>query len=374
MRKILFVLKQMVKILIQNCVLPLVYFFWSIIYIKKKKTAIVFADAHHSTVPFSMQRIRQAVLEKGYKIVDYYYDTASLSQLEVILKAIRFMRIYAQAGYVFICDNFLAVSSCAKRKQTKVIQLWHACGLIKKMGYDTKEDIPKFYIGDVYKNYDIVTVSSKACEPVLTRAMKQHEGVVKALGVSRTDSYFDPEWVEDCKKEFYEKYPEAKNKKIILWAPTYRGNAGDPQQVGLQSMKNVEKHLGDSYFLIYKVHPHVDAKYKLSNCSIQTERLFPVIDLLVSDYSTVITEYLFFNKPYVLFSPDLSEYERNRGFYVEYETLSKYIVTDVEKLQETMKIAMEDSDLDWNSKCRTIHISACDGKATERILKTVGLE
>ena len=65
------------------------------------------------------------------------------------------MKEYAAAGYVYICSYFLPVSSCKKRKETKVIQLWHSGGLLKKMGYDTKDDIPRDYKGDVTANYDL---------------------------------------------------------------------------------------------------------------------------------------------------------------------------------------------------------------------------
>lgn len=44
----------------------------------------------------------------------------------------QFMKRYAAAEYVFICDNFLPVSACTKRPETKVVQLWHSGGLLKK--------------------------------------------------------------------------------------------------------------------------------------------------------------------------------------------------------------------------------------------------
>ena len=65
-----------------------------------------------------------------------------------------FMQVYAQAEYVFINSYFLPVSSCRKRKETTVVQLWHSGGLMKKMGYDTTEDIPKYYKGNPTANYD----------------------------------------------------------------------------------------------------------------------------------------------------------------------------------------------------------------------------
>ncbi len=372
-RKLSFTLKQFLKMALQNMILPFIYNFWKIVYRRQEPNLIIFADAHHDSLPYSMEQIHNALQKKGYTLTDEIYNFAKISQLNQALISIRFMKLYAQAKYIFICDNFLPVSSCKKSNKTTVIQLWHCCGLMKKMGYDAPEDIPPNYKGKVYGNYDIVTVSSPACEKPIGQAMGLPTGIVQALGVSRTDVYFDSNWIEQCKAEFYRKYPLARNKKIILWAPTFRGNAGDPQQIGMEEIAKLEQQLGEDYFLIRKVHPHVDHKYHLSNCDISTECLFPITDLLISDYSTVLHEFLFFDKPYVLFAPDLKEYEEKRGFYIPYDSLSPYIVTNPSELKDTILHAIEHPPLEWIARQRAFHASACDGKSTERILKSIGL-
>lgn len=372
-RKIKFSVRQILKMLLQNVVLPCVYGFWNLLYGKKERELIIFADSHHDTLPYSMQYIHDTLMQKGYTVTDEICNFATMSQIKSALISIRFMKRYAQAKYVFICDNFLPVVSCRKNEKTTVIQLWHCCGLLKKMGYDTTEDIPENYKGEVYRNYDLMTVSSPACVGPLTKAMRLPEGVLQPLGVSRTDVYFDNNWYNRCREEFYQRYPQAQGKKVVLWAPTFRGNATDPYQVGTEAVLRLEQQLGDGYFVIRKVHPHIDAREHLSNCDIVTERLFPVADLLITDYSTVMHEYLFFGKPYVLFVPDLEEYQQNRGFYVEYETLSPYIVTDEAELYTTVQKAFQDENLEWIAENRLFHTGSCDGRSTERILNRLGL-
>lgn len=365
--------RQTMKMLLQNTVLPCVYGFWRFVYRNQEPSMIIFADAHHNKLPVSMKQLCKAVQRRGHTVTDFYYNFAEISPLRSALLSVRFMRLYAQAKYVFICDNFLPVSSCKKSCKTTVVQLWHACGLMKKMGYDTAEDIPIHYKGSVYRNYDIVTVSAPCCVEPMSRAMHLPEKNLRPLGVSRTDVYFNPEWLQRRHEQFYEMYPQARGKKIVLWAPTFRGNASDPYQVGMEDILQLEEQLGEDYFVIRKVHPHVDEKLHLSNCAIITERLLPVTDLLITDYSTVLTEYLFFEKPYVLFAPDLPEYQDKRGFYVEYETLSPYIVTEPEKLYDACIAAMENPDRTWIARQREFHVASCDGKSTERIIETLGL-
>lgn len=190
--------------------------------------------------------------------------------------------------------------------------------------------------------------------------------------MSRTDTYFDQEWIQKCKGQFYETYPEAEGKKIVLWAPTFRGNAGNPYQEGTEAVLRLEKELGEQYFVIRKVHPYVEAREHLSNCVIPTEQLLPVTDLMITDYSSVLFDYLFFKRPYVLFAPDLETYLEKRGFYVEYDSLSPYVVTAGEQLKETVQKAIESREQSWIQDQYDLHISACDGQVTERILKWLG--
>lgn len=372
-RKMKFTLRQYLKMLLQNGVLPLVYVFWRILYAHREMDLIILADAHHDSMPESMVVLRDRLLEKSYALTEEIYNFAKMSVLKSTWISIKFMRLYARAKIVFICDNFLPVSSCKKSEKTKVVQLWHCCGLMKKMGYDTTEDIPAGYKGAVYRNYDLMTVSSPNCVGPLTNAMHLPEGVLQPLGVSRTDVYFDENWLRTCREEFYQSHPEAVGKKIVLWAPTFRGSATDPYQVGVEAMEALEKQLGDGFYLIRKVHPHVDDRYHLSNCDIVTERLLPVTDLLITDYSTVMTEFLFFDKPYVLFAPDLEDYQQKRGFYIDYEWLSPYLVTRDEALPDAVQKALTDEDLSWLEKVREFQLGCCDGDSTSRIIQYVYL-
>ncbi len=373
MGKIKFALRQSMKMLLQNCILPCVYRFWRMIYARREMELIILADAHHDQLPESMVLLRQRLTEKGYPLTEYIYNVAKMPPLRSMWISVRFMRLYARAKIVFICDNFLPVSACKKSERTTVVQLWHACGLMKKMGYDTTEDIPAGYKGAVYRNYDLMTVSSPGCVEPMRNAMRLPEGILQPMGVSRTDAYFDPRWLQECRRDFYSRYPEAAGKKTVLWAPTFRGNAADPRQVGMEAIDQLEQELGAGYFVIRKVHPHVDTRCCLSNCAIPTERLLPVTDLLITDYSSVLTEFLMFEKPYVLFAPDREEYMKTRGFYLPYDSFGPCIVTDPSRLAQGVRETLEHPDLEWIRRNRKFHVSACDGSSTDRLLEYLKL-
>lgn len=368
-----FAVKQFLKMLLQNAVLPCVYGFWRLVYRNREPDLIVFADAHHDEIPYSMVNVHEALLKKGYELTEDFHNYAKMSQVKSALHAVRFMRVYARAKYVFLCDNFLPAASCRKSEKTKVVQLWHSCGLMKKIGYDTAEDIPAHYRGNVYQNYDLLTVSAPCCVEPLTGAMGQAPEIVQPLGVSRTDTYFDEDWRRSCREEFYRQYPQARGKTILLWAPTFRGNAGDPYQVGVEGIDALEKKLGGDYFVIRKVHPHVDEKMHLSNCRIPTERLLPVADLMITDFSSVVFDFLFFGKPFVLYAPDLEAYEQKRGLYIDYGSLTPYVAVEEKELAEQVLAALRSEDLSWLEQQKNYHLASCDGHATERILNYLDL-
>ncbi|MBE6837334.1 MAG: CDP-glycerol glycerophosphotransferase family protein [Ruminococcus sp.] len=358
---------------VQHVYLPVVY---SLYKGKKiRKNTVIFADAHHNSLPFSMKCVYDEVKRiDNVTVEEFYLDFQKCSYFKLVGWLNKFMKSYATAEYVFICDNFLPVSSCKKRKETKVTQLWHAGGLMKKAGYDCEDSIPKFYKGNVFKNYDLFTVSSENCVEIITKSMRQPEGIVKATGISRSDIYFDEKYNENCIKEFYEKYPQAKGKKIILWAPTFRGTADNPQLVGEEMIDKVFSD-NDEYFLVKKLHPHFESKNAdRVTCDIPSERLLPVCDLLITDYSSIVFDYLVYRKPFVFFTPDYDEYMKTRGCYVPYESYPTTLAKTEKELSEGVRYELSERNKQDLDKAFEFHMGACDGNSTLRILKVLGIK
>ena len=326
-----------------------------------------------------MRKMYAEVRASGqYDIKVMCRDFDKLSKPQLIKWLCRFMKLYARAGAVVICDNFLPAASCSKRRETKVIQLWHACGCYKKFGYDAADDIPEHYHGgNVYRNADLVTVSGEAAVGPFSSAMRLPESCVRPLGVSRTDLYRSGTWVRKCKERFYEKYPEAGGKTVVLWAPTFRGNAGDPENISIDIGK-LQKELGEKYLVLTRLHPHMMRQNmqaeKDASCPIPTEELYPVTDVLIADYSSLIYEYLLFSKPAVLYCPDLDEYRSGRGFYMDISEIPGEIVTqqDEQVLADAVRRACADPD-----RLRAFldrYMGACDGQATDRIVEWLKLQ
>ena len=372
--KLTFHIRALMKMAVQNCILPIAGTVAQWRY-RGEKDLYVFADAHHTSVPFSLEVMYNHVRSLGIEPVCHFHDYTHEGSVKSLCHAISFMDLLARAKYVFICDTFMPVSSGRKPKDTKIVQLCHFSGPFKKIGYATNDDVPAYYKGNVFKNYSLVAVSSEMYVPLLTDAMRQEPGAVQALGVSRSDVFFDPEWVEECRADFYRQFPHAHGKKVLLWAPTFRGKAANPADLDNESMAQLQEKLGDDWLVLIKHHPHDDAtatndRYR-SNCSISSERLLPVVDLLITDYSTVVLDYLAFRKPFILYAPDLEEYEATRGFFLDYRNITKNLTCEATHLDDMVRTVYrqwQEGDTTDIDRCRELLTAACDGHATQRIL------
>lgn len=364
--------KQLIKMCFQQLILPIIYD----IYASKpiKSGTVILADAHHNQIPFSMLALKNELTSyPELQVTELYWDNSSCSALDIFRNMIYFMKKYATAETVVICDNFLPIASCKKRKETHVIQLWHACGAFKKFGYDTSTDIPSYYKGNVFANYDLITVSSLACVAPFSNAMKLPEQSVRPIGVSRTDLYFNDTFNQSCKEHFFSQYPEATNKKIVLWVPTFRGNPSVADVQGLNEILQAREILKDTHYFIIKLHPHTQAHIDGNNCSIPSEELLPVADIVITDYSSILFDAMIYKHPLILFTPDFEEYMDSRGFYLDYNTLPGLHVCTLEQLlfilsNETL---LESSVNKVYSDFYNKYMASCDGHSTQRIMNYI---
>ena len=363
-------IKETIKSLLQSVVLPAIY----------QKAAkkpvderlVILSDCHHDSCPYSMRRMRDYLKKyTDYKVLEIYRDYGKGS-FYALKESISFMRDYARASYVFICDNHLPVAGAVKRPETKVVQLWHAGGALKRFGYDSEWNIPASYKGgNVFGNYDLVTVSADYAVQPFSGAMRAEKGVVRATGISRSDYCFDKAYIEKQRKRFAEKHPDAAGKKVILWAPTFRGSASDPGISGADIIDRLKSELGDEYYVIRKLHPHAVKHSEINDSDMSSEALMLVCDVMITDYSSILYDYSILNKPLILFAPDLDTYVRENGFYEDYDRIPAPHVTDYEGLKSAVLDMPESFDADAMKAFKERTMTYCDGHATERIIMEI---
>lgn len=361
-----FFLRELQKSILQHVVLPIAYKYYC--YQEIEPDLVVFADSRDEQLTYNSISMYSEVEKRGYRTVLFFHDFSKLSAWEKLKTSIAFMKLYARAKYVFVYNYYLPVSSCNKREKTKVIQLWHASGLQKKYGYDALDDLGGLRFVKPTKNFDLVPVSSIAVQKVVISNWRLSLDKVKLLGNSRTDLLFDKKYLESCKENFYASYPEAKGKKIVLWAPSFRGSDINGSFEFVDDIEYIKNSLPDDYFLIVKLHPHLLSLKEYNNCDMPTDSLIGIADFLITDYSSVFYDFMLLNTATIFYVPDYKEYQLSRGLYIDYcEEFSYPIVEDRQALLKSI-IEYKAIPKEEIARYKEKFIQFNDGNASSRIM------
>ena len=296
----------------------------------------------------------------------------------------------ATAKYVFLNDACDVVSCVDKREGTLITQVWHACGAFKRFGMSTADRLfgssgDEIRRHPYYGNLDYVTVSSPEVVWAYAQAMdlEDRRETIVPCGVSRTDYYFKEDFRQKAFDDFYNLFPAAKGKKVILFAPTFRGSDRDAKTATAFDPALFYPELKDDYVIVTKHHPFVKSLPTLPKelegsfimdmtRSMPIEQLLIASDICISDYSSLIYEYSLMLKPMIFFAYDLGEYYDWRGFYYDYDELTPGPVFRTnEEIIDFIKHIDERFDKDQVKAFRERFMSACDGHVTQRLLKMV---
>jgi len=291
---------------------------------------------------------------------------------------------YCATSKVILVDDYVAqLYKLPRREGTVMIQLWHACGAFKTFGYSRlgKPGGQK-QTSASHRNYDYCIVSSREIAKFYAEGFGISLDKPVATGIPRTDIFFDQAYKEKVTSDFYAKYPKLKDKKIILFAPTFRGNGklSGYYPVEKFDVAKLYEELGGEYAIIVKHHPFVqdrnvipekyqDAIIDLSMDSELNDLLF-VTDLLITDYSSAIFEAALLDIPMLFFAFDLQRYIATRGFYYEFEEfVPGKIVASFG--QAVTAIRKQDFETEKIESFKTRFFDDLDGKSTQRTVDLI---
>ena len=366
-------------------------------YKKRAKKAInpkkvVFIEVRFDEITDNFKLIYERLESMGYEISSCFLRNIVPGRKAYIERCLNMLAEIADAHYVFLNDACDVTSCIDMRKETVMTQVWHGCGAFKKFGMSTAE---KIFGADRatlekypnYRNLDYVTVSSPEVVWAYEEAMNLKPGgnIVRPVGVSRTDIFYDDGFKQRAAQKLQEVFPESEGKKVILYAPTFRGRvkkAAAPKRLDVGYLKAL---LGDDYVLVIKHHPFVKkppvvaeeyADFAMDVTKLmEIDELLCVSDICISDYSSLVFEYALFEKPMLFFAYDLENYFDWRGFYYNYEELAPGpIVTTNKEIVSYIRKYEKHFDISRVHRFKEKFMSACDGHATEKILKMIGIE
>lgn len=323
-------------------VLNLIYMLFKLFPVKNK---IVFLSRQHDKSNIDFELLKNQILQEhqDYEVVilTKMIHEGLLSKISYILHM--FVQMYHLAtSKVAILDTYcITVSILHHKKSLKVIQLWHAIGAFKKFGYSilgkeegSSERIAKLM--QMHENYDYVCTSSIHTIPYFAEAFHVDESKMIVKPLPRLDILLQSSYQNQIKDKIYSKYSYLNdtNKKVILYAPTFRKNGQDMQQPVNELFKYMDK---NKYELIVKLHPltkqeiHIDGV--IQDTYFDTIEMCVIADYVITDYSAFVYEAALLEKPLFFYAYDFDSYLKNRNFYIDFKKdLPQKIMTTAEEV------------------------------------------
>lgn len=352
---------QLIKKIIKGLVLSIYYLLTKLFPVNKK--IIVFESNIGRNYSGNPKAIYEKMVELGFdKEYKCYWILEDKSTsipgkcIKIKNNRIKFFYIMAVSG-IWVCDTRLP-KYIIKRRKTTYIQTWHGTPL-KKLGLDmftvfmAGEKSIEDYKSNFIKNtntWDYLISQNNYSSEIFKKAFNFNKEILE-IGYPRNDILFDKnneETILKIKKDL--NLPL--DKKIILYAPTWRDN--EFHDIGKYKFNpNIDfdllkKELDEELVIIVKYHylvmeqidwsPYKDFIYSF-DMSYDISTLYLVSDILITDYSSVMFDYSILKRPMIFYCYDLKQYMNDlRGFYFDFVSEAPGpIIKDSKELTKYLK-------------------------------------
>lgn len=292
----------------------------------------------------------------------------------------------ARSRVIVLEDFYPQLHALTIRQETNILQMWHACGAFKLFGLSDL-GIAKHLEQSTrnHRNYDAALSSSEGVVPFYSEAYGVPQERIYPIGVPRTDIFFDSGAAEEIRAGLYQKYPICRDKRIVLFAPTFRGSGKQTAYYPLEKfpVEEIMESLPKDVVLILKNHPFmkepfpVGGKYRERVLDLSAEEhindILFITDLLITDYSSTIFEASLLNIPMIFYVFDLEEYLAERDIYFDFASfVPGAIVGELpELIREINASLVQGASAECDEKFRSFFLGALDGHSTERTLELI---
>jgi CDP-ribitol ribitolphosphotransferase / teichoic acid ribitol-phosphate polymerase len=351
---------------------------------------IVFTSDSRADLSGNLAVVHARILERGIDR-DHRIETIfkpSIHERRPWRDRMRLPRLLGQADVILLDDYQPAIYRLPHDDRVRIIQLWHASGAFKTVGYSRigKPGGPSPFAMR-HKNYTHAIVSGHHDIPFYAEAFGLPEERVVPTGIPRMDRFFDEEQRAAGRARAGSLFPAIEGRMTILFAPTFRGTGprnahydyGRLDLAALHALA-VEK----DAVVIVKMHPFIreplviaselrDRIIDATTSPIDVNDLLFAVDVLVTDYSSIVFEFSTLLRPMLFYAYDLDEYIAHRDFYVPFE---EFVPGRIVRTFDQLLAAIRDDDYEADKVAAFArrHFDHLDGRATDRIIDELILD
>ncbi|MBB3130939.1 CDP-glycerol glycerophosphotransferase [Paenibacillus rhizosphaerae] len=287
----------------------------------------------------------------------------------------------------YLINNVTFPTYFQKRSEQIYLNTWHGTPL-KTLGKDMGGEIGQHK--NIQRNFlqaDYILSPNRFTSNVLIESHDLkgiYPGIIVEEGYPRIDLTFrkmNPFIKSYLSKIFGE---DISRKKIVLYAPTWRGEVGKTQNKVDEIKKYIlaiKSSLPEDFILILKVHTLV-YKFIKNDTELQgicipdwldTNELLAATDVLITDYSSIFFDFLVTDKPIIFFMYDKEEYLQSRGLYIKESELPGPICTEIEELGDVLN-QIEEVGNTFKEQYLSFKLKFCrheDGEVSNRIAQVI---
>src|SRR5690606_36545667 len=324
---------------------------------------------------------------KDYHHIWVLNDKANCIDKELLkLDNVEFVKVNSQlylkylASCKFLINNTSFPPYFIKKTGQIYLNTWHGTPL-KTLGKDMQGTIGQHK--NIMRNFlqtDYLLAPNRftANNLIESHDLKGiYQGKIAETGYPRVDLVFQRN--EQLKKSL----ECTDDKKVLLYAPTWRGEVGNVAREVDKFVEDVElmqARLGDQYHILLKVHSLM-VKYMKPNMTgvqvvpdnVDVNELLSFVDVLLTDYSSVFFDFLQTRKPIIFYAYDREQYRQERGFYLDLEDMPGPICETIEEVIESIHTSENNKDKYANKFDDSIKEFAQleDGKSTDRLIDII---
>ena len=333
-------------------------------------------------------RIRERGLDKSRLKMSYWFvkTLEDDSGFKILWVWLRLAFITARQDYIFVDDYSTFFNNVKLNPKTTLVQVWHAGVGFKAVGYARfgKKGTPNPW-RCCYRQLDYAIVGGEFLREVYAEVFGIDRERCLPYGLMRLDNYLDAKKVAVFRRDFYDKNPDWQGRKIILFAPTFRGPSQRTAYYPYEMLDwdKIYDFCGDEYLFVIKQHPfimkpvEIESKYagRIIDFSGYPDinELFYVTDILITDYSSNIYEFSLHRKPMLFFAFDKEEYELMRGLH---RTLDRHAPGKVCRTTEELLEAIRTGDFEMERLYRFVkeNFYNTDGMASDKVIDNIILK
>lgn len=306
--------------------LNIIYGLFKIVTHPHKKIIFLSRQSNAPSIDITMLSDKIKQLHPGYEVVILCKKIGDglSGKIAYCFHMLKQMYHLASCEVVILDSYAILVSLLHHRSSLLVIQMWHSVGTMKKFAYSIldKPEGSSSIIANAMKmhhNYDYILCAGEGYRDHLAEGFNYPTDKIKILPLPRVEVLQSEAYSNSTKEIIYKIHPELKNKKNILYVPTFRKDKEEGDKF-IEAVDNLEKAFipySKEYNLIIKAHPlsGFDGGYN----DFSSFNMLFIADYVISDYSCIIYEAAIRHIPLFFYTYDYESYMSKRDIYIDYK-------------------------------------------------------